>query len=97
MPGEYIHHRVLHLLYRYSHIPSSLVINKVDLVKRRTDLLRLAEILTEGVVDGQPLQKKTRQLGNFGSPGNKGSGTEMKLHPTVSLDNRDEKWRNDFE
>ncbi|KAH7727908.1 putative GTP-binding protein [Aphelenchoides avenae] len=99
MPGEYIHHRVLHLLYRYSHIPSSLVINKVDLVKRRTDLLRLAEILTEGVVDGQSLQKKTRQLGNLGSPGNKasGSGTEMKLHPTVSLENRDEKWRVDFD
>ncbi|VDK65662.1 unnamed protein product [Cylicostephanus goldi] len=47
-PGDYIHHRVMHLLHRHSHIPSSLVINKVDLVSQRSDLLELTRILTNG-------------------------------------------------
>lgn len=27
--GDYIHHRVLHLLHRHNHLPSSLILNKV--------------------------------------------------------------------
>ena len=32
------------MLHRYSHVPSTLVMNKIDLVMRRTDLLPLVEV-----------------------------------------------------
>ena len=55
MAGEYLQHRILYLLHRYSHIPACLVLNKIDLVQRGY-LIRLAQILTEGQVDGQKIQ-----------------------------------------
>ncbi|KAI6244021.1 G domain-containing protein [Aphelenchoides fujianensis] len=90
-PGEYIHHRVLHLLHRNSHIPSSLVLNKCDLIKQRTDLLRLAQILTNGVVDGARMTVETARLGKLGT-----SATERTLtvNPLAShMGERDEKWK----
>ncbi|KJH42230.1 hypothetical protein DICVIV_11782 [Dictyocaulus viviparus] len=54
--GDYIHHRVMHLLHRYSHVSSSLVINKIDMVPRRNDLLELTRILTNGRVAGTPIK-----------------------------------------
>ncbi|KAK6055443.1 hypothetical protein COOONC_07052 [Cooperia oncophora] len=66
--GDYIQHRVLHLLHRYSHLPSSLVINKVDLVTRRSDLLELARILTNGRVGGKPIQIREKKIGRLGTP-----------------------------
>ncbi|VDN43352.1 unnamed protein product [Gongylonema pulchrum] len=36
---DYILHRVLHMLHRHRQIPSTLVLNKVDLVKQR-DLIQ---------------------------------------------------------
>uniref|UniRef100_A0A1I7WSV9 G domain-containing protein n=1 Tax=Heterorhabditis bacteriophora TaxID=37862 RepID=A0A1I7WSV9_HETBA len=54
--GDYIHHRVLHLLHRNSQLTSSLVLNKIDLVNRRSDLLELTRILTNGQVAGVPIK-----------------------------------------
>jgi hypothetical protein len=48
---------------RYAHIPACLVLNKIDLVERRTDLLQLTDLLTEGLVDGQPPQTKALRMG----------------------------------
>lgn len=62
-----MHHRILHLLYRYAHIPASLVLNKIDLLERQVDALELAEILTEGFIDGQPIPKKQTSFGKLGS------------------------------
>lgn len=50
-PGAYIHHRVLHMLHRYSHVPSILVMNKIDLVMRRSDLLPLVEVSSEKILN----------------------------------------------
>lgn len=40
------------------HIPACLVINKIDLIESRADLLKLTEILTDGTVGGEKLEKK---------------------------------------
>lgn len=65
--GKYLHHRILYLLHRYAHIPASLVLNKIDLLNDSTDSLELAEILTEGIVNGQPICKKLASFGKMGS------------------------------
>ncbi|KAK6031992.1 hypothetical protein OSTOST_01838 [Ostertagia ostertagi] len=88
--GDYIQHRVLHLLHRYSHIPSSLVINKVDLVTRRSDLLELARILTNGRVAGKPVQIHEKAIGRLGTP-----SQDFTLHDeTVKM--QDEEWQEKF-
>ncbi|CAB3405275.1 unnamed protein product [Caenorhabditis bovis] len=84
-PGAYIHHRVLHMLHRYSHVPSVLVMNKIDLVIRRSDLLPLVEILTNGQLNDQKIETKPAQIGRLGKSLN---GT-LK---STDLPN-DEKWR----
>ena len=40
------------------HIPTCLVFNKIDLIESRADLLRLTEILSDGIVGGEKIQKK---------------------------------------
>ena len=68
LPGEYLKHRILYLLYRYSEIPACLVINKVDLVKNRPELFKLARTLTEGLVDGKQIGQGTPiRMGILGS------------------------------
>ncbi|KAK0403308.1 hypothetical protein QR680_016851 [Steinernema hermaphroditum] len=74
--GDYIHHRVLHLLHRYPHLKSSLVLNKIDLVERRADLLRLVQILTEGKVGGEPIKTVQNKIGRLG----KAKDVVMPLH-----------------
>ncbi|CAK5072614.1 unnamed protein product [Meloidogyne enterolobii] len=56
--GQYLQHRILYILQRYMHIPACLVINKIDLIESRADLLKLTEILTDGTVGGEKLEKK---------------------------------------
>ncbi|XP_053313037.1 GTPase Era, mitochondrial [Spea bombifrons] len=45
-----LHSEVLKCLSQYSNIPSVLVMNKVDLVKKKSLLLDITNVLTEGVV-----------------------------------------------
>lgn len=91
-PGSYIHHRVLHMLHRYSHVPSTLVMNKIDLVMRRTDLLPLVEILTNGQLsDNQQISTKPAQIGRLGK--------SLHTHPNPSssaFDPTDEHWQSRF-
>ncbi|KAK5975947.1 G domain-containing protein [Trichostrongylus colubriformis] len=88
--GDYIQHRVLHLLHRYSHLPSSLVINKIDLVTRRSDLLELTRILTNGRVGGKPIKIQEKTIGRLGTP-----SRDLTLHDeTVKM--QDEAWQEKF-
>uniref|UniRef100_A0A5S6R456 GTPase Era, mitochondrial n=1 Tax=Trichuris muris TaxID=70415 RepID=A0A5S6R456_TRIMR len=52
--GYRLNPRVQHLLYRYRHLPSTLVLNKVDLVKPKSSLLEMAHTMTKGLVRGRP-------------------------------------------
>ncbi|EYC14278.1 hypothetical protein Y032_0041g446 [Ancylostoma ceylanicum] len=88
--GDYIHHRVMHLLHRHSHIPSSLVINKVDLVSRRSDLLELTRILTNGRVAGAPIKTSEKVIGRLGA-----SSSGLRLHDD-SVTVQDETWQEQF-
>ncbi|CAL2031148.1 unnamed protein product [Caenorhabditis brenneri] len=90
-PGSYVHHRVLHMLHRYSHVPSTLVMNKIDLVQRRSDLLPLVEILTNGQLsDNQQISTKPAQIGRLGK--------SLSTVPLTSsnFDPKDEKWQSKF-
>uniref|UniRef100_A0A8R1HP27 Era-type G domain-containing protein n=1 Tax=Caenorhabditis japonica TaxID=281687 RepID=A0A8R1HP27_CAEJA len=88
-PGAYIHHRVLHMLHRHSHVPSTLVMNKIDLVMRRPDLLPLVEILTNGQLsDNQQIATKPAQIGRLGK--SLSTTTPTNFTPT------DEKWKMQF-
>ncbi|NXX98368.1 ERAL1 GTPase, partial [Centropus bengalensis] len=51
---------VLKCLSRFPHVPSVLVLNKVDLLKKKFILLDLVTELTEGVVNGKKLQALKR-------------------------------------
>ncbi|KAF4012154.1 hypothetical protein G4228_003887 [Cervus hanglu yarkandensis] len=51
--------QLLRCLTQFSHVPSILVMNKVDCLKQKSVLLELTAALTEGVVNGKKL--KTRQ------------------------------------
>ncbi|KHJ88412.1 hypothetical protein OESDEN_11794 [Oesophagostomum dentatum] len=88
--GDYIHHRVMHLLHRHSHIPSSLVINKVDLVSRRSDLLELTRILTNGRVAGAPIKTDDKVIGRLGT-----ASSALRLHDD-SITLQDEAWQEQF-
>lgn len=50
--------QLLQCLNQFSHIPSVLVMNKVDCLKQKSDLLELTAALTNGVVNGKKLQIK---------------------------------------
>ncbi|KAJ1186219.1 hypothetical protein NDU88_003002 [Pleurodeles waltl] len=54
-----LHPEVLKCLSKFPEVPSILVMNKVDLVKKKGVLLDLVEELTEGFVDGKKLQVKS--------------------------------------
>ncbi|CAI5441768.1 unnamed protein product [Caenorhabditis angaria] len=89
-PGSYIHHRVLHMLHRYSHVPSTLVMNKIDLVTRRSDLLPLVEILTNGQLsDNQKIATKPAQIGRLGK-------SLTTANSNCSIVPTDEKWQNSY-
>uniref|UniRef100_A0A0N5CD26 G domain-containing protein n=1 Tax=Strongyloides papillosus TaxID=174720 RepID=A0A0N5CD26_STREA len=64
--GDYLHHRAMFLLHKYSHVPSTLVINKVDLIKDRSTLLPLVKILTHDQVGGQKIATKRVSFGRLG-------------------------------
>ncbi|CAI2325697.1 unnamed protein product [Caenorhabditis sp. 36 PRJEB53466] len=90
-PGSYIHHRVLHMLHRYSHVPSTLVMNKIDLVMRKSDLLPLVEILTNGqLADNQLIATKPAQIGRLGKSLSTHTPSPSTVIPT------DEKWKSRF-
>lgn len=88
--GDYIHHRVLHLLHRHSHIASSLVINKVDMIPRRSDLLELTRILTNGHVAGAPIKVLEKAIGRLGV-----SSKMLALHDD-SIKMQDDIWQERF-
>ncbi|KAK6746236.1 hypothetical protein RB195_012384 [Necator americanus] len=85
--GDYIHHRVMHLLHRHSHLPASLVINKVDLISQRSDLLELTRILTNGRVAGAPIKIDKKAIGRLGV-----SSSDLRLHDD-SVTDQDEAWQ----
>jgi small GTP-binding protein len=88
LPGKYLSHRILHILHRHSHIPATLVINKIDLIQRQSDLLELAKILTNGIVGGQKIVTQPVRLGKLGEVKVK---DEIKLHTT--FEEKEEKWK----
>ncbi|NWR98672.1 ERAL1 GTPase, partial [Motacilla alba] len=53
---------VLKCLSQFPHIPSVLVLNKVDILKKKFLLLEIATDLTEGVVNGRKLEVKSSAL-----------------------------------
>uniref|UniRef100_A0AAF5CYS7 G domain-containing protein n=1 Tax=Strongyloides stercoralis TaxID=6248 RepID=A0AAF5CYS7_STRER len=65
--GDYIQHRVMFLLHKYSHIPSTLVINKIDLISQRNELLPLVKVLTNNQVDGEKIVSKRVSFGRLGT------------------------------
>uniref|UniRef100_A0A7E5A284 G domain-containing protein n=1 Tax=Panagrellus redivivus TaxID=6233 RepID=A0A7E5A284_PANRE len=89
LPGRYLSHRLLHLLHRHSHLSASLVINKIDLIHRQSDVLELGRLLTNGIVGGQAIQTAGVKLGKLGSVAAK---SELKLHGSHT-DGKDEKWK----
>ncbi|KAF7634602.1 G domain-containing protein [Meloidogyne graminicola] len=85
------------------HIPACLVINKIDLIENRADLLKLTEILTDGTIAGEKIQKKSIGLGIVGSIISKeknemdkynlsdNNNEFLSLHPHTTKE-RDEHW-----
>ncbi|VDN06649.1 unnamed protein product [Thelazia callipaeda] len=97
MSTDYILHRVLHMLHRYRQIPSSLVLNKIDLVQQRSDLLALTQVLCNGVVDGNPIVVKKRSGGQLA----KICGKIRKSSPTIPLHSteakaHDQQWQEKY-
>uniref|UniRef100_A0A914VGW5 GTPase Era, mitochondrial n=1 Tax=Plectus sambesii TaxID=2011161 RepID=A0A914VGW5_9BILA len=87
-PGDYIHHRILHILHRHMHVPSILVVNKIDLITDRPQLLELIRILTKGQVGGQPINAVRKTIGRLGS---KLASKTVPLHLAGQKD-KDPKW-----
>ncbi|VDK26039.1 unnamed protein product [Anisakis simplex] len=101
LTGDYIHHRVLHLLHRYPHLTSSLVINKIDLVQRRSDLLELVRILCNNQVGGEAIKVMKSRMGRLEKLAS-GSGrrrrneeTTLTLHMDEERE-RSEQWRTKY-
>jgi GTP-binding protein Era len=95
-PGEYIHHRVLHLLHRNPHITSTLVMNKCDLIKQRTNLLKRANILTGGVIGGNKITLEGPRLGKLGQITTPSSSTIPLNAMENRLTDKDPKWIEDY-
>ncbi|XP_053562160.1 GTPase Era, mitochondrial [Bombina bombina] len=74
---------VLKCLFQYSHIPSILVMNKVDLVKKKWSLLELTNQLTEGIVNRKKALVKTVLKPSSGQ--NPNSLKSQKLDTSLSL------------
>lgn len=92
--GDYIHHRVLHLLHRHPHISSSLVMNKIDLVQRRSDLLELVRILCNSKVGGEHINVVKSHIGRLGKVSDKTKKINLHLDEEKSADERwQEKYR----
>ncbi|CEF63245.1 GTPase Era, mitochondrial [Strongyloides ratti] len=99
LPGDYIHHRAMFLLHKYSHLPSTLVINKVDLIEDRTYLLPLVKILAENQVGGNEIVTKRVSFGKLGKVNekriDKGERDDIPLYDknNFSLKGKDENWK----
>ncbi|EFO24755.1 hypothetical protein LOAG_03726 [Loa loa] len=94
---DYILHRVLHMLHRYRQIPSSLVLNKIDQVKQRSDLLSLTRVLCNGVVDGKPIIVKKHSGGQLAKLCGKihKASHEMSLHSPEEKE-QNEQWQEKY-
>ncbi|XP_058673771.1 GTPase Era, mitochondrial [Ammospiza caudacuta] len=69
---------VLRCLSQFPHIPSVLVLNKVDVLKKKFLLLEIATDLTEGIVNGKKLEVKSSPKQDSRS------SVKLPLHPTQS-------------
>ncbi|PAV89801.1 hypothetical protein WR25_21628 isoform A [Diploscapter pachys] len=78
----------MHMLHRHRHVPSSLVMNKIDLVSDRTELLELTRILTNGTVGDARIKTAATTIGRLGANTN----VEMPLH-NEGIENQDERWQ----
>ncbi|XP_074413032.1 GTPase Era, mitochondrial [Zonotrichia albicollis] len=67
---------VLRCLSQFPHIPSVLVLNKVDVLKKKFLLLEIATDLTEGIVNGKKLEVKSSPKQDSRS------SVKLPLHPT---------------
>uniref|UniRef100_A0AC35TT19 G domain-containing protein n=1 Tax=Rhabditophanes sp. KR3021 TaxID=114890 RepID=A0AC35TT19_9BILA len=100
--GDYIHHRILHLLNRYNHIPASLVLNKVDLINQRPQLLPLVKILTNNQVDKKKITSKRVNFGKLGKIDEKKvvdesrDGLPLYVNNNCEYDNMDEEWKDNL-
>ena len=65
-----------------------MVINKIDLIHRQSDLLELGKILTNGTVGGQKITTQPVNLGKLGAVRPK---EDIKLH--LPNQEKDEKWQ----
>ncbi|XP_054749472.2 GTPase Era, mitochondrial-like [Lytechinus pictus] len=70
---------ILLQLYTHSHLPSILILNKVDALKTKQSLFEITESLTEGVVDGRKFVSPRRKgkFSNHIRESLKTEGTEM--------------------
>lgn len=57
-----LHPRVIRLLALNHHLPSALVLNKIDLLKSKRHLLDATRFLTEGIVGGEPIQIEKKEI-----------------------------------
>uniref|UniRef100_A0A915J8W4 G domain-containing protein n=1 Tax=Romanomermis culicivorax TaxID=13658 RepID=A0A915J8W4_ROMCU len=57
-----LEYRVQYLLYKYRHLPSILVLNKIDLLKNQTFILELITKLTLGRVNGHILRRSFNEV-----------------------------------
>uniref|UniRef100_A0A8V1AMN7 GTPase Era, mitochondrial n=1 Tax=Gallus gallus TaxID=9031 RepID=A0A8V1AMN7_CHICK len=75
---------VLKCLSQFLHIPSVLVLNKVDLLKKKIILLGLINELTEGIVNGKKLKVRSEFEYNSSSP----AKTVLKVTQTPPPESR---------
>ncbi|GFR90733.1 GTPase Era, mitochondrial [Elysia marginata] len=72
--------RMLQLLYLYRHIPTVLVLNKIDLIKQKSSMLQTVRLLTDGILDGknmahmQPGKSKKNKKKNLFEAADKAMG-----------------------